>query len=463
MASSKSKLHPIDSIRVQYWYHWIRHSLCLSSEYAIEAKFAHLTKSREEDNILPTHKWRHYRHGNSIPRPNFVESINETVPGSTQELNHPLWEILKWDNSTRTPLSKWIKKLDPKVQKCLFIPKKSKVTYGNFFYDPNVSCKLASFSSLDCLAGLLIMWFESGWNNHVESNRSLAMWIYKYLLITGHDLKQYGIAEPLYNYIKGIVFNRTPWDAEIFSVDFEYYALSVEFLDNYYDDQITRDHSCRLRPRSEVVFTLLHQQGGLEFSLIPSPCFEPDWEMRSPAFGQWQTTNLRLIRKEEELLEIEKIAKTHRDDFSESDRKAIEDINHFQSRFLYGGRDEKFREKVVSFVSKEDLSDREFVWLRLFGQLDLSQEEVIYRLDLRWARLGWFLIAGFSLMSVLLLLLVALEFVTQPSLPFSFQKLKSFGVFFAEYLVSLCIFYPLLIAPSDFVKKMLMRHKLDKH
>lgn len=130
-----------------------------------------------------------------------VRKVEKQVAGSAKELDHPLWDILKFEGQCVENIDKWFEKLEPRVQavvyRCSFNKSASAVLIRKTF--SFVLCKqLARLGSLDALTALLLYWHESYRLDKMDEVRFLARYMYRLLLMIGMEFCHRHVAEAVF-------------------------------------------------------------------------------------------------------------------------------------------------------------------------------------------------------------------------------------------------------------------------
>ncbi|HEJ1471795.1 hypothetical protein [Pseudomonas aeruginosa] len=160
----------------------------MDSAYGLEQLFEPESFRRRPKDGKPCYrcKWQNYRDGENTPQTRLVERVNARLPGATQELRHPLWDVLKLKPTRRTLSEALLQRLMPDVQAVLYAPvggiqaywQRAPVTRA-------LISRLELIASLDALAALVWLLFEALAQDHRERANSLVRSIYIVLLMLG--------------------------------------------------------------------------------------------------------------------------------------------------------------------------------------------------------------------------------------------------------------------------------------
>lgn len=193
-----AKRDQADVLRVRYWYEGLRQRTGLATAYKLEQHFEP-ESFRKQDGITSNRcKWQRYAAGRHTPQAKLADRIDARVPGSLQELQHPLWAILKHQPSRTTLSEAFLQRLKPDVQAVLFEPVGGiEVYWQRARVTVVLMRKLERIASLDALAALTWLLREAIAQGSRKNAERLAQSIYTVLLIMGIEWQNRALAEPL--------------------------------------------------------------------------------------------------------------------------------------------------------------------------------------------------------------------------------------------------------------------------
>ncbi|GAD64889.1 hypothetical protein [Aquipseudomonas alcaligenes] len=193
-----AKRDQADVLRVRYWYEGLRQRTGLATAYKLEQHFEP-ESFRKRDGITSNRcKWQRYAAGRHTPQAKLAARIDARVPGSLQELQHPLWAILKHQPSRTTLSEAFLQRLKPDVQAVLFEPVGGiEVYWQRARVSVVLMRKLERIASLDALAALTWLLREAIALGNRKNTERLAHSIYTVLLIMGIEWQNRELAEPL--------------------------------------------------------------------------------------------------------------------------------------------------------------------------------------------------------------------------------------------------------------------------
>lgn len=197
-ATLPAKRDQADVLRVRYWYEGLRQRTGLATAYKLEQHFEP-ESFRKQDGVTSNRcKWQRYAVGRHTPQAKWAARVDARVPGSLQELQHPLWAVLKHQPSRATMSEAFLQQLKPNVQAVLLEPVGGVEVYWQRARTTGVLIrKLERIASMDALAALTWLLRESVAQGNRKNAEHLASSIYAVLLIMGIEWQNRELAEPL--------------------------------------------------------------------------------------------------------------------------------------------------------------------------------------------------------------------------------------------------------------------------
>lgn len=197
-AAPPAKRDQADVLRVRYWYEGLRQRTGLATAYKLEQHFEP-ESFRKQDGITSNRcKWQRYAAGRHTPQAKLAARVDARIPGSLQELQHPLWAVLKQQPSRITLSEIFLQQLKPDVQAALFEPVGGVEVYWQRARVTVVLMrKLERIASLDALTALTWLLREAIAQGSRKNTERLADSIYTVLLIMGIEWQNRELAEPL--------------------------------------------------------------------------------------------------------------------------------------------------------------------------------------------------------------------------------------------------------------------------
>lgn len=147
-------------------------------------------------------KFLSYKRGERTPSDGLVEQIEQQVPRSAWNLDHPLWQVLRTSKSLKKSACHWVRQLDPEIQRFALSNGEMSMSWGRHTLEP-----LERRANLDSLATLTIML-----RLHHEQGNLLAAWecsraVFRVLLILGSMFEDHAVAEQIFKIYVSRVFS----------------------------------------------------------------------------------------------------------------------------------------------------------------------------------------------------------------------------------------------------------------
>src|SRR5690606_20767222 len=107
---SKRRDDAVDKIRTINWFRCIGDHLDIYIPREIH-RFLQPGKTGTGVNSIRNNRYLEYSEGKHVPRPDLVEHADRLVDGSSWELNHVLWSVLRCSGPIHGKEHKWIREL----------------------------------------------------------------------------------------------------------------------------------------------------------------------------------------------------------------------------------------------------------------------------------------------------------------------------------------------------------------
>ena len=189
----------LDFVRVRFWYEGVRKRSNKNTPYALEQHFEP-ESFRLRANGKPSYpcKWQSYEIGLHTPQPRLLEKVDSLLPGSSQELRHPLWDVLEIKPNRSTLSEIFLQRLNPKVLAVLFKPAGDmEVQFERTRVTRTLISKLKKIADLDALAALIWLSYEAIGNKNQKCSENLARGIYDILIMRSIWWEERKLAAPL--------------------------------------------------------------------------------------------------------------------------------------------------------------------------------------------------------------------------------------------------------------------------
>lgn len=278
--NSASKADPVERIRRIYWYEGVRLATGLTSAYALERLFVPDGFGRNKDGILFNRStWVTYKKGDHTPKPALVARVELSVPGSSEELNHVLWEILRESTQRSVHAQRWLRQIEPELQILVF-------DGGTRIRDhgwPRLLEKIEHRASMDALACLTVLVFVNLDRRNFDLAPEFARSTLRVLLMLGHHFKCRRVENDLFSLYVERIFTNVRWNDQRFYLDDYAFSLWADVL--YRVAGNTTGTSTHAKPSSEevrIMCLVLRGTRGFAIALAIDPLIGPDLDIGPP-------------------------------------------------------------------------------------------------------------------------------------------------------------------------------------
>ena len=195
-----------DAIRVAYWYEGLKQRTGIETPYGLELHFEGEAFKRNTDGTIRHYpnKWSGYERNLTTPKKKTLARVERLAPGSTHDLEHPLWDLIRELDQGHTPeYDRLLKSLSVDILKVLF----SSCQSGFSIYSGRVKStqilldKLERRASLDALTGLIALMLEAVGRKEDEFLLRAAQSIHNVLLMVTIELASRKVADQVVNWI----------------------------------------------------------------------------------------------------------------------------------------------------------------------------------------------------------------------------------------------------------------------
>lgn len=196
----------IELLRVDYWYEGLKQRTGLGSAYALELYFEKESFKRNANGTIRHYrsKWSRYEQNTISPKANTLAKVEKLSPGSTHEMNHPLWQIMKSvDNGKNTDFDEYFKTLSFDIQAVLFSGESIGISICSVREPVTQSLldKLERRAGLDALACLIAIMLEAKERQRRSLLPKVELTLHNVLLMVAIELESRGIANRLLDWI----------------------------------------------------------------------------------------------------------------------------------------------------------------------------------------------------------------------------------------------------------------------
>ncbi len=271
--------HPVESLRVRYWFEGLRQRTALTTAYALEKYFEEefFRKSSDGKILHYPSKWSRYEQGVITPKAKTLKRVEILAPGSTRELEHPIWSVLRNMHNKYFDPEKIMRCLSSYIQAVIF----STDFTGLSSYSMRQPItgrlldKLERHPSLDSVACLICLLLEAAEQKRTRRTEKITRVLHNVLLMIGIELQARGIALPFLDlivthclplgdrpYLKAVMTSR------------DYVEASAYLNLMAYQNPQSRKKSLDWEQRVRVMHQLVHGERGMDVEFAMRPQFE---------------------------------------------------------------------------------------------------------------------------------------------------------------------------------------------
>ncbi|MBU0526621.1 MAG: hypothetical protein KKC24_01205 [Gammaproteobacteria bacterium] len=289
-SEKKSPLRsPIDSMRTRYWYEGLKQRTHLSTAYALEKYFEKESFQRNSNGTIRHYrsKWEGYDNDLNTPKSKTLKRVELLAPGSTREVEHPLWEIMRHVAKKGIELDSYMRKLSVDVQEAVY----SSGFSGLCAYSKREPItqrmldKLEKRASLDSVACLICLILEAIQQNRDSSAVKAVNTLHNVLLMVGIELQSRHIALPFLDWvIEHILPLGVLPHLKVSMASSDYVQASAYLNAMVYQNKSRRGKSLEWPQRVKIMHRLIHGKMGMDVEFAMRPRFElrPDIKDISP-------------------------------------------------------------------------------------------------------------------------------------------------------------------------------------
>lgn len=270
----------LECLRVEFWYSGLKQRTGIQSAYGLELHFEGDSFKRNSNGTIRHYrsKWSSYEKHLFTPRAATLERVEQLAPGSTYDLNHPLWTVMSGFNADN-PLdfSAVLRSLSPDTLAILF-----QVEHlGCSTYSVRASSnqllldKLERRASLDALTALIILLLEAKKLNQPAFALSAAKSINNVLFMISIELASRNVAQQLIDWvIEHILPLGTPSHLKMTMAGGDYVHASLHLNLMVYQDSKRRQQCLSWAQRVKIMNQLLSGRMGLDVCYAMQPSYK---------------------------------------------------------------------------------------------------------------------------------------------------------------------------------------------
>ncbi|MBD8666370.1 hypothetical protein OQ519_00215 [Pseudomonas lurida] len=270
----------IEMLRVDYWYEGLKQRTGLGSAYAMELYFEKESFKRNANGTIRHYrsKWSRYEKNTISPKANTLAKVEQLSPGSTHEINHPLWQIMRSvDKGKETNFDEYFKTLSFDIQAVLFSGESIGISTCSI-REPVTQLlldKLERRAGLDALACLIAIMLEAKERRRRSLMPKVALALHNVLLIVAIELESRRVASRILDWIirnvlpLGLLPHLALW---MTSNDYIHASAYLNLM--VYQNPQRRGKCLEWKKRAKVMGQLMHGVMGFDVQYAMTPQFE---------------------------------------------------------------------------------------------------------------------------------------------------------------------------------------------
>ncbi|MFP3848994.1 hypothetical protein [Pseudomonas sp. W5-01] len=277
--NTNPRSNTVEMLAVGYWFEGLRQRTGLKTAYALEQHFEEDSFRRNSNGTIRHYrsKWSRYEQKTVSPKAKTLAKVELQAPGSSRDLNHPLWTLLKLKiKGEDVDFGQFFGTLNAEVQGVLFRTA-SDMAWGNLQRESvtqNLLEKLERRASLDSLAALVAIVMEADQMGRRPLAIKAADSLHKVLLMLAMELQARGVAVVL---IDWLVFNVLPLGVpahlEVWMSSTDYIHASAHLNTMVFHHPERRGKNLPWKLRTRLMCKLLAGDMGLDVMYAMRPQF----------------------------------------------------------------------------------------------------------------------------------------------------------------------------------------------
>ncbi|WP_095158042.1 hypothetical protein [Pseudomonas sp. Irchel 3E13] len=280
VAPGGTRRTPLENLRVAYWYEGLKQRTGIESPYGLEFYFEEDSFKRNTNGTIRSYpnKWSNYERNVVTPQAKTLTRVERLAPGSTHDLNHPLWKLMSELGERDKPdFDGLLKGLSIDILNVLFTAENTGFsTYS--VREPSsqlILDKLERRASLDALVGLTVLVLEANELKQDEFLSRATLATHNVLTMIAIELASRKVVHQVVSWvIDNILCLGTPRNLQL-SMDSYAYIEASAFLNLMVYQNPNRKGKCLTWPqRVKVMTQLIHGKMGFDVYHAMRPRYE---------------------------------------------------------------------------------------------------------------------------------------------------------------------------------------------
>ncbi|PLP88515.1 hypothetical protein CYD26_19065 [Pseudomonas sp. FFUP_PS_473] len=277
--NTNPRSHTVEMLAVGYWFEGLRQRTGLKTAYALEQYFEEDSFRRNSNGTIRHYrsKWSRYEQKMVSPKANTLAKVELQAPGSSRDLNHPLWTLLKLRIKREdVDFDQFFGTLNAEVQGVLFRTA-SDMAWGILQRESvtqNLLEKLERRASLDSLAAVVAIVMEADQMGRRALAIKAADSLHKVLLMLAMELQARGVAVGLIDWlVLNVLPLGVPAHLEVWMTSTDYIHASAHLNTMVFQHPERRGKSLPWKLRTRLMCKLLAGDMGVDVMHAMRPQF----------------------------------------------------------------------------------------------------------------------------------------------------------------------------------------------
>lgn len=278
---AKKRDEQVDEIRTINWFHCLGDELGTHIPRDIQRFLEPRTSEKDiRGDYIRNNKYLEYSQGLHVPKASLVTHAEQLVAGSSWELNHVLWSVLRHKTSIQGREHAWLRHLVPEIQVLVFGSNNEIHLRGGRHFLGSFE-RRASVDSLTALTVLLRMNHERG---DFEQVWECAKSIFRVLLMLGNQFDERYIATRMFQLYLERIFNLVKWNGFRMYLETYNYKFLSRFLHELAERlRLRTSHSRDRKQPSYYAMQILRGERNQSLKPFFDPLIGPDIDIEPPS------------------------------------------------------------------------------------------------------------------------------------------------------------------------------------
>lgn len=281
--NSNPRSNAVEMLALSYWFEGLRERTGLKTAYGLELYFEKESFQRNSNGTIRHYrsKWSRYEQKLISPKAKTLSKVELLAPGSSRDLNHPLWTLMKLIiKKRRIDFDGYFRSLSTDVQLVLFRDG-GDMFWGCSQREPTTQLlleKLERRASLDSLSALIAIVVEAGHLGRRSLAVKAASSLHKVLLMLAIELQARGVAVGLIDWLAvNVLPLGAPAHLQVWMTGTDYIHASAHLNTMVYQHPQRRGKSLPWKQRTKLMLKLI--AGNMGFDVMHA--MRPQYELRT--------------------------------------------------------------------------------------------------------------------------------------------------------------------------------------